>query len=243
MLTKRLSGTLFGVGAAATLVVFLLLMRSVGDPGHGWVSMLAVVFAEAAVYGSFASVGKARQARDTLPAYLPLVIVSALYGAAALFHTVVFWLLLKLSFPVYVWIHAATWIVWAIAATTCYRMAGYISAQERRTANRTQPIKQLQQRLRTIRNHLERDAASSTVGLLADIGQLQDQLAYSDPFSHPSLSALEASMQWQAEELERCAEQIARNGPDEGSIALCRSLVADIAADLAKRSKQVATDE
>lgn len=240
MLTKRLAGILFGAGAAATLALFLLLMRAIGDPGHGWISMLAVVFAEAAVYGCFASVGKARQGRDTLPAYMPLAIVSVLYGAAVLVHTIVFWLILKLSLPVYVWIHAATWIVWAIAAAICYRMAGYITSQEQRAAKQTQLIKQLQQRLQTIRNLLERETASAPGSLLAEIGQLQDQLKYSDPFSHPSLSALEASMLWQTDELERCAEQAARNGRDEGSIKLSRSLVADIAADLAKRNKQLA---
>lgn len=239
MNTNRLSTILYGLSLFITIAVFLLLSSWGEDMGLWLVSLLAVLFAESMGYWFFGYVIKRNSQREFIPAFIPFITLTVLYGAAVIFHICLFWLVLQISFTSYLVIHLITFAIWAIGMGITHYFTNYVRDQAEKTAVQTQLIKQMQAALLSIKHNLEPSKQAEREVLKSEIKQLMEQVKYSDPVSDASMMSVEENLLWQINSLEQCVQMLAKDEGDIGNVELSRKLIADISKDLIKRNSQL----
>ncbi|MDO3677353.1 hypothetical protein [Paenibacillus ehimensis] len=232
---------MFGLIVLGTVAAFFLCPVEDWGTGHWWISLISIVLAEAACY--YCAVGEVKQNRrgDVLPASLTFVTISVLYGAAAIFHTVFFWLTLRISLTSYVLIEVITAVLWAIGMGLAYHFTNVVRNQEDDRKAQMQLMKQMKLALDSVSYALEEEEIEEREALKAGVRELIEKVKYSDPVSHPSMIHMEENLLWQIKELERCVRGLSDQAGKTGKVEMSRKLLRDISADLGRRNSQLIT--
>ncbi|WP_040952615.1 hypothetical protein [Gorillibacterium massiliense] len=206
---------------------------------YWWISLVLLFAAEVLAYGSILFVIRSsRRAKGAVPAAVPYITISVLYAAAVLFHIVVFWLIIHVPFRTYMIIHFVT-VAAAVAALAVTAIQHrYVKEQQDEQEARTDLFKQTQGKLQNALYLLQARSLPGEAGLKSKLAQLQDKARYSDPVSHPSLVAIEESLFWQSNELEKWIRSSAA-GSTEAKEELPLQLIADMDVELEKRNRQL----
>ncbi|CAG7609758.1 hypothetical protein PAESOLCIP111_01203 [Paenibacillus solanacearum] len=232
--------SIFGMVFLATLALFLLITPAFEQFGHGVVSLVAVVIAELGVYLSLLYVAKSnRRAREATAARFSFVTLAVLYGVAVIVHMLLFWILFQVSFFSYGLIHVITFALWMASLGVSRRYNRYVEEQEEGTAVQTQLMKQMRLILHSVGQQMSDGKRAGYDELQPLLHELIENMRYSDPVSDPSMMAMEENLLWQIQQLQRCVGAVVQQEGDSENLGLCRQLIQDISADLAKRNAQL----
>ncbi|QJD85706.1 hypothetical protein [Cohnella herbarum] len=237
----RVVTLIYALGILITLAVVFLAVAPYSRTSHTWLSSLALLLAETAIYGlvlHYLSQGK--RSSGLIPGYLAFSAIAGLYLIVVIVFIIVFSLVLDVSTTSYVLLH---FIALAIAAIMASLVTLYVRHSEQQdgdpSSSSIQWVPEVRDSLLSIKQELEgwNDEASSR--LSKDVANLDEKVRYSDPTSHPSLADTEADVLNQVQLLAREINGLKKAAEANGQSERIGRQIQEIGNLIARRNQKL----
>lgn len=188
----RIMTIIYALAVVLTVAIGVLIGLSFDQLDLMWISLIALLIAETAVYELSVRIARSRS-EGLMSGYMSYVAVAGVYLAAVVAAIVVSFIW-SLAFWTYGLIHLVMLAAALIGAGFIALFAGYAIEQEQETSEQLKWIKQMGVHLTRIEHDLKMWEHPAKGPLHQELEALQEKVRYSDPVSRPELVGTEFAM-------------------------------------------------